>query len=109
MRGFVISGMAALGLLVTGAAMPALAQTAQTAAVGSVVHDTDGSILGTIVRLADGGQTAVVETPAHFFPGSRLVGSDQFRIPTATLTAASNGRTTRSAATEPSQGRHGVN
>ncbi|GAC1459333.1 MAG: hypothetical protein PVSMB10_16930 [Pseudarthrobacter sp.] len=95
MHNYVISGIVTIGFMAVGAAMPSLAQTAQFAAVGSVVHNADGSSLGTIVHFADGGRTAVVETPAHFFPGSRLVGSDQFRIPTASLADASSGHAAR--------------
>ncbi len=74
---------------------PALAQDAGPATVGTVVHDASGSVLGTLVRLSDGGRTAVVETPARFFPGSRLVGSDQLRIPLANVAEAGGRYTVR--------------
>lgn len=96
MRSIMISGIAALGFAAVSAVTPTLAQTVQTTAVGSVVHEGSGALLGTITRFEDGGRVAVIETPAHFFPGSRLVGSDQLRVPVDALAEASNGHAVRS-------------
>ncbi len=74
---------ASTGAMAQSAANSSVATLSVASVAGRWLHDPQGSIIGSVRGLADGGQTAVLMIGSYFRPGSHEV-----RVPASQLSVA---------------------